>query len=120
VTDRRNSLAHGVLVQGSIKGRVLGMRILTLDTTVILAPADVSTASPPAIDLPASAPRSLSAPGGIAGRRLGRPVKDYGVAGSNLPRPVEDHPVAGPGLAQAVKDIRESAGLLAQARRIAP
>jgi hypothetical protein len=117
VNDRRSSLAQGVLVQGTIKGRILGVRILTLETTVILAPADVSAASPPAIELPA---RPLSVPGGRARRRLGRPVKDYGRAGSDLRGPVEDDQVAGPGLAQAVKDLRESAGLLEQARRIAP
>lgn len=116
--DRRTSLAHGVLVRGSIKGRILGVRVLTLETTVILAPADVtqptpvilgradasgpapvllapadsSEPSPPAIGPPAKRPRTLSA----------------------------RHGVAGPGLAQAIKDLRESAGLLTQARRIAP
>ncbi len=71
---------------------ILGRADASGPAPVILAPADASQPSPPAIEPPAKRPRRLSAHDGVAG----------------------------PGLAQAVKDLRESAGLLMQARRIAP
>lgn len=38
---RRKRLSDGVLVEASILARVLGLRLLTLEATVVLAPADV-------------------------------------------------------------------------------
>jgi hypothetical protein len=42
---RRKRLSDGVLVEGSILARVLGLRLLTLEATVVLAPADVVDAA---------------------------------------------------------------------------
>ena len=91
--DRRRRLSDGVLVDASIHARLLGLRLLTVDATIVLVPAEVSATSP-AASLPAKprAPRS-SAP---APRRL--------VA-------------AGPRLAQAVRSINEAAEVLAETRR---
>lgn len=87
--DRRRRLSQGVLVEGSILARLLGMRLLRLEATVVLTPADVKTSTGPrrAARLPSSAsppPRSA------------------------VPRR---------GLADAARDIDEGARLLAQARR---
>jgi hypothetical protein len=43
--DRRRRLSQGVLVEASILARLLGLRLLTLEATVVLAPADVTTQS---------------------------------------------------------------------------
>jgi hypothetical protein len=89
--DRRRRLSDGVLLEASVLGRVLGVRILTLRATVVLAPATVTTAAdgdPPArVD----GRRSRAAP---ARRRAG-----------------------GRELAEAVRRIDEGAELLAEARR---
>ncbi len=42
VPERGRRLPDGVLIKGSILARVLGLRVLTLDATVVLTPADVS------------------------------------------------------------------------------
>ncbi len=42
VPDRRKHLPDGVLIQGSVRARIIGMQILTLDTTIVLTPAEVS------------------------------------------------------------------------------
>jgi hypothetical protein len=46
VPDRRRRVSDGVLVEASILARVLGLRLLTLDVTLVLVPADVSAPSP--------------------------------------------------------------------------
>ncbi|MGI8572083.1 MAG: hypothetical protein ACR2L9_05570 [Solirubrobacteraceae bacterium] len=73
--------------------RVLGIRILTLDTTVVLVPADVSGSS--------SAPRDL--PTRASARTSAVPSTLSGAAGHRL--------------AEAVQNINEGAELLATARR---
>jgi hypothetical protein len=40
VAYRRRSLAEGMLVEASVEARVLRLRLLTLDATVLLLPAD--------------------------------------------------------------------------------
>jgi len=42
VPDRRGRPSDGVLVEGSILTRLFGIRLLTLDATVVVVPADVS------------------------------------------------------------------------------
>jgi hypothetical protein len=44
--DRRMPRADATLVEASVTARLLGMRILTLDATVALVPADVTVATP--------------------------------------------------------------------------
>ena len=94
VPDRRRRVSDGVLVEASILARVLGLRLLTLDVTLVLVPAEVSAPAPP------SAPRGL--PAGASPRRYGPPPA---------------RPVPGGGLADAVRSINEGAELLAEARR---
>jgi hypothetical protein len=43
--DRRRRLSQGVLVEASILARLLGLRLLMLEATVVLTPADVTTRS---------------------------------------------------------------------------
>ena len=93
IPDRRRRLSDGVLVDASIHARLLGLRLLTVDATIVLVPADVAGTSP--ADHPAprrAAPRSSA------------PAPRRSVA-------------AGPRLAQAVRTINEAAELLADTRR---
>jgi hypothetical protein len=71
--------------------RVLGMRILTLDTTVVLAPADITAES----STPTNPPTITSA-------------RSSGV--SPLSR------AAGHGLAEAIRDINDGAEILAKSK----
>jgi hypothetical protein len=89
IPDRTRSLADGVLLDASIRARVLGLRLLRIDATVVLAPADVS-GSPPAVRASPERPSAQSA--GVLARRSG---------------------AAGHGLAEAVRNIDEGAALLA-------
>jgi hypothetical protein len=93
VPDRRRRLSGGVLVEASILARVLGVRLLTLDATVVLVPADVTA--------PSSAPHDP--PLRASARPLGVPPTRSGAAGRSL--------------AEAVRSINEGAELLAEARR---
>jgi hypothetical protein len=86
----------GLLVEASIVARLLGIRLLTLDATVALVPADV-TARPPS-------PRA--SPAGTPPRPAGVPPTQSGAMGR--------------GLADAVRNINEGAELLAEARRNGP
>lgn len=95
IPDRRRRLSDGVLVDASIHARLLGLRLLTVDATIVLVPADVVGPSPTAPAAGRSAPRSSAA----APRRA--------VA-------------AGPRLAQAVRSINEAAEVLAETRRDGP
>jgi hypothetical protein len=92
--DRRRRLSDGVLVEASLLARVMGIRLLTIDATVALVPADVG-------DIPSS-PAHMP-PARAAGR-------------SAVVRPGRAR-VAGHGLAEAVRSINEGAELLAEARR---
>jgi hypothetical protein len=89
---RRRRLSDGVLLEASVLGRVLGVRILTLRATVVLAPADVTAAS-----ADRDGPRRVEA----------RPSR------AALPR----RRTGGRELAEAVRRIDEGAELLAEARR---
>jgi hypothetical protein len=46
VPDRRRRVSDGVLVEASILARLLGLRLLTLDVTLVLVPAEVSAPAP--------------------------------------------------------------------------
>jgi hypothetical protein len=45
IPNRRRRLSDGVLVDASIRARVLGIRLLTIDATVVLGPAEVDAVS---------------------------------------------------------------------------
>ncbi len=85
--------SDGVLVEASIVARLLGIRLLTLDATVALVPADVTPRTSSRAASPAWTP----------------------------PRPASVPPArsdaTGRGLADAVRSINEGAELLAEARR---
>jgi len=93
VPARQRRLSDGVLLEASVLGRVLGVRILTLRATVVLAPASVTAPARADHDPPtrAGAERSRAEPA----RRRAR----------------------GHELAEAVRRIDEGAELLAEARR---
>jgi hypothetical protein len=99
--DPRRSLTDGILVQASVLARVLGVRLLTLDTTVVLMPADIQVSSPVGHDGPGSAwgrrqtARTTARPARAAPTRAG--------AGRH-------------GLADAVRSINEGAAALAMTR----
>jgi hypothetical protein len=93
VPDRRRRLSDGVLVDASIQARLLGLRLLTVDASIVLVPADV-TGTSPAAHPPAQRPAPRSS----------APVPRRTVA-------------AGPRLAQAVRSINEAAEVLAETRR---
>jgi hypothetical protein len=87
VPDRRRRLSEGILVEASVLARLLGIRLLKLDATVVLMPADVAARyaaphAPPALDA--------------------------------LP-PTRLYP-AGRGLAEAIRHLNEGEELLAEAR----
>ena len=91
--DRRRRLSEGVLVDASIRARLLGIRLLTIDAIVVLAPADVTGPSVAAPDQPQHASVGSS---GISRKRSA---------------------ATGRGLAEAVQSINEGVELLAEARR---
>jgi hypothetical protein len=85
--DRRKRLSEGVLVEAFVVARLLGLRLLKLDATVVLTPADVGAQR--------AAPRDPPALDGLPSARL--------------------YP-AGRGLAEAIRHLDEGEELLAQAR----
>jgi hypothetical protein len=91
--DRRRRLSDAALVEASIAARLLGMRILTLNATVALVPADVTAATPTVQDRAAQAPTRSS------GDSRGRP----GSVGHRL--------------ADAVRNLDEGARVLAEVQR---
>jgi hypothetical protein len=91
--DRRRRLSEGVLVEARIRARLLGIRLLTIDATVVLAPADVTASSVAAHDPPRRASARSS---GISRNRSA---------------------ATGHGLAEAVRSINEGAEVLAEVRR---
>ena len=60
VRARRTRRSDGVLVEGSILARLLGIKLLTLDATIVVVPADVAAPSP------APPPRRPAAGTGLA------------------------------------------------------
>jgi hypothetical protein len=101
IPSRRSRLSDGVLVEALVVGRVLGVKLLTLRASVVLAPAEVIAASSArrALGIRPDGPPSRAAP---ARRPAAPPVR---------------RPAAGSGLAEAVRRIDEGAELLAEARR---
>ena len=93
IPDRRRRLSEGVLVDASIRARLLGIRLLTIDATVVLAPADVTAPSVAAHDPPQRAS-----------------VRSSGISRNRSA-------ATGHGLAEAVRSINEGVELLAEARR---
>jgi hypothetical protein len=93
VPARQRRLSDGVLLEASVLGRVLGVRILTLRATVVLAPARVGADAPADRDQPSRADVRHSRP---------TPTR---------------RPTGGRELAEAVRRIDEGAELLAEARR---
>jgi pyridoxal biosynthesis lyase PdxS len=61
----RRGLADGALVQASVKARLLGIPLLKVDATVVIAPADV-TARKPALSGDRPAARARAAGQGLA------------------------------------------------------
>jgi len=93
LTDHQGApRSEGILVEASVVARLLGMRLLKLDATVVLSPADVTRRS--------AAPRVLPAV-------ESRPAPHIS---PSRPQP------AGRGLAEAVRHIKEGEELLAEAR----
>jgi hypothetical protein len=90
--DRRRRLSDGVLVDASIHARLLGLRLLTVDASIVLVPAEVSAS--PAAHPPATRPAPQS----------------------SVPAPRRTV-AAGPRLAQAVRSLNEAAEVLAETRR---
>ena len=92
IPDRAGRLSDGVLLQATIWARFLGIRILTVDTTVVISPADIDAASATRTRPPTRA----------------------------SPRPARVSPTsarrAAPGLAAAVRNLDEGAELLARSR----
>jgi len=99
VPGRGRRLSDGVLVDASVHARLLGLRLLTLDATIVIAPAEVTSPSPAAHRAPRA--RASRSPG----RSVGSPGRSV---------------AARPGLAQAVQSINEAAELLAATRRDGP
>ena len=97
--DRRRRLSDAALVEASVAARLLGMRILTLNATVALVPADVTAATHPVRDRPPSEDQAAHVPMRSSGDSRARP----GAAKYNL--------------ADAVRNLEEGARLLADAQR---
>ena len=93
VPDRRRRPSDGFLVEASILARLLGIKLLKLEATVVVVPAEVTA--------PPSAPREL--PARASARSSGGPPARRGAVGR--------------GLAEAVRNINEGAELLAEAER---
>jgi len=93
IPDRRRRLSEGVLVEARIRARLLGVRLLTIDATVVLAPGDVTVPPVAAHDLPQRA--SARSPGLSRSRSA----------------------ATGHRLTEAVQSINEGMELLAATRR---
>jgi hypothetical protein len=93
IPDRRRRLSDGVLVDASIHARLLGLRLLTVDASIVLVPAEFSAQS-----------RAAPPPAQRRAPRSSAPASGRSVAGE-------------PRLAQAVRSINEAAEVLAQTRR---
>jgi hypothetical protein len=87
--DRGRRRSEATVVEASVVARLLGMRLLKLDATIVLHPAEISPVPP---------------------QRPGEP-RARSHAGRVLPAP------GARGLSDAVRSIDEGAALLAEARR---
>jgi hypothetical protein len=88
--DPRGTLAEGVLIQGTVRGRLFGIPILKINTTLVLSPAQihspvtrVSSRRTPELPPPSGFPRS-SAAENVNGNRLADAVKTIGEAAEQL------------------------------------
>lgn len=72
--DRRRRLSDAALVEASIAARLLGMRILTLNATVALVPAEVTAATPAVRDRPPSEDQAADVPMRSPGDARYRPL----------------------------------------------
>ena len=93
--DRRRHPSDGLVAKASIVARLLRIRLLTLEATVVIAPADVTAPSPASPGVAARrpstpSPRALPARSAASGRR---------------------------GLAEALRTIDETTAILDQVRR---
>ncbi len=132
VPDHGRRLPDGVLIKGSIVARVLGMRILTLDTNVVVTPAEVSEPSLRAQDTLSHDGRqggggapALAAWQAADGASTRNRVQPSGAAPTrNRLQPRGGAPgrsrAVNHGLAEAVRRIDEGAALLALSRNEAP
>jgi hypothetical protein len=96
IPDRRRRPSDGLVVEASIVARLFRMRLLRLDATVVIAPADVTTPTAARHD---SRPRPSA-------RSLGVPPHRPGPAAGRL--------------AEAVRRIDDSAAILAEVRPPVP
>jgi hypothetical protein len=94
--DRRRRPSDGLVVEASILARLLRVRLLRLEATVVIVPAEV-TARP-------------SAPPDVQGRPSARSAR---------PLPEGSATSGRRGLAEAVRTLDEGAAILAEARRTA-
>jgi hypothetical protein len=97
--DRSKRLSDATLVEASIAARLLGMRLLTLDATIALVPADVTAPMPAIADEALRVNRSARASSSSSG---------------------DSHRRSGPighRLADAARNLDEGARLLAEVRR---
>jgi hypothetical protein len=97
VPDRTRRPREGLVAEAAIVARLLRLRILTLDATVLFSPARVAGPAPaPTTVRPAAAPPPRCGPGSASAR----------------PAPV------GRGLTDAVRTLEESAATLAEVQRL--
>jgi hypothetical protein len=96
--DRRRP-SDGLVIEASILARLLRLRLLTLDATVVVVSAAV--------------PALSSTPSDVRGRALARPVRSAGALPSGRSQPSGGRR----GLAEAVRTIEEGAAILAAVRR---
>jgi hypothetical protein len=98
--DRRRRPSDGLVVEASILARLLRIRLLTLDATVVIVPADVTARWP--------------APPDVQGRTSARSDRAAGTS-----PPARSDAGGRRSLAEAVRTIDEGAAILAEARRTA-
>ena len=70
--DRRRRLSEGALVEAAVRARLLGIPLLKLEATIVLAPADVTASSSALHDPPARGSTRVS---GAAGQSLAEAVR---------------------------------------------
>jgi hypothetical protein len=97
--DRGKRLSDATLVEASIAARLLGMRLLTLDATIALVPADLTAPMPALAD--------------------GAPRVNRSARASSSPSSGDSHRRCRTGhrLADATRNLDEGARLLAEVQR---
>jgi hypothetical protein len=92
VPDPRKRLSDGVLVEACLRARLMGIPLLKVEATVVLAPAGLREPTSPPPELPSRTSARSS-------------------------RAASTRSAPGQGLAEAIRRIDEGAALLADARR---